>query len=190
MSLNQTRLIKPVKKLRRLLKKLDGDAAPEQVHDLRTSARRFEAAFGALALNDAGIPNSVLKELGRLRKRAGKVRDMDILTEFAAATRPKSEEECHVRLLEHLGARRQKEVGRLHAEVKQLRSGLRKELDQAASRITKLLRGKSPSTAADVVANATATAVRLAAQLSAPRRLNKTNLHPYRLKSRSYRIYC
>ena len=182
MSLNQTRLIKPVKKLRRLLKKLDGDAAPEQVHDLRTSTRRFEAAFGALALNDAGIPNSVLKELGRLRKRAGKVRDMDVLTEFAAAIRPNTEEECHVRLLEHLGARRQKEVGRLHAEVKQLRSGLRKELDQAASRITKLLRVKSPSAADGVVANATATAVRLAAQLSAPPRLNKTNLHPYRLK--------
>src|SRR5437868_5544967 len=182
MALNQTRLVKPVKKLRKLLKKLDGDAAPEQVHDLRTSARRFEAAFGALALNDAGISNSVLKELARLRKRAGKVRDMDVLTEFAAATRPKSDEECHVRLLEHLGARRQKEVGRLHAEVKQLRSGLRKELDQAAWRITKLLRGKSPSGADGVVANATATAVRLAAQLSAPPRLNKTNLHPYRLK--------
>ena len=55
-------------------------------------------------------------------------------------------------------------------------------MDQAASRIMKLLRGKSPSTADSVVANATATAVRLAAQLSAPPRLNKTNLHPYRLK--------
>ena len=31
MALNQTRLVKPVKKLRKLLKKLDGDAAPEQV---------------------------------------------------------------------------------------------------------------------------------------------------------------
>src|SRR5437868_13869249 len=166
MALNQTRLVKPVKKLRKLLKKLDGDAAPEQVHDLRTSARRFEAAFGALALSDASITNSVLKELGRLRNRAGKVRDMDVLTEFAAATRPKSEEECHVRLLEHLGARRQKAVGKLHAEVKQLRTGLRKELDQAASRITRLIRGKGPLTADSVVASATAKAVRLAAQLS------------------------
>src|ERR1700704_1632686 len=97
MALSQRRLVKPVKKLRKLLKKLDGDAAPEQVHDLRTSARRFEAAFGALALNDAGIPNSVLKEMGRLRKCAGKVGNMDVLTEFAAAPGRKSEKECRVR---------------------------------------------------------------------------------------------
>jgi CHAD domain-containing protein len=88
-ALKQTRLVKPVKKLRKLLNTLDSDSAPEQIHDLRTSARRFEAAFKALALEDAGIPKSVFKELGRLRKRAGKVRDMDVLTEFAAATRPR-----------------------------------------------------------------------------------------------------
>ena len=126
MAINQTRLVKPVKKLRKLLGKLDCDPAPEQVHDLRTNTRRFEAAFKALALDDAGIPKSVLKELGRLRKRAGKVRDMDVLTEFAAAVRPKGEEECHVRLLEHLGAQRQKQAGKLHAELKRLRPGVRK----------------------------------------------------------------
>jgi CHAD domain-containing protein len=139
-AIDQTRLVKPVKKLRKLLGKLNSDPPPEPIHDLRTSARHFEAAFGALDLDEAGVPKSVLKELGRLRKRAGKVRDMDVLTEFAAAVRPKSEEECHVRLLEHLGARRQKQAGKLRAEVKQIRPGLRKELDRASSRMTKLLR--------------------------------------------------
>jgi CHAD domain-containing protein len=182
MALDQTRLVKPVKKLRKLLGKLDSKPAPEQVHDLRTRARRFEAAFGALALDDAGIPKTLLKDLGRLRKRAGKVRDMDVLTEFAAAVSPKGQEECHVRLLEHLGARRQKQAAKLYSEVSQSRPGLRKELDQASSLMTKLL-GKKGNTAADrATANAAATAVRIAAQLATPARLNRTNLHPYRLK--------
>ena len=108
MPLNQIRLLKPVKKLRKLLGKRDSDAAPEQVHDLRTSARRFETASISLALEDAGIPKHVLKKLRRVRKRAGKVRDMDVLIEFAAAVRSQGEEECHIRLLERLGARRKK----------------------------------------------------------------------------------
>jgi CHAD domain-containing protein len=95
-------LVKPVKSLRKLLSKLDNDPAPEEVHGLRTSGRRFEAAFGDLALDDEGIPKSVLNELTRLRKRAGKLRYMDVLTEFAATVRLKGEEERHVRLLEHL----------------------------------------------------------------------------------------
>ena len=181
MALDQTRLTKPVKKLRKLIGKLDSDPAPEQVHDLRTSARRFEAAFSPLALDDARILKSVVKDLGRLRKRAGKVRDMDVLTEFAAAIRPQGDEECHVRLLEHLGARRQKQAGKLWAKLKQLSPGLRKALDRASSRMTKRLRRKDAATEKSM-ANAAATAVRLSAQLAFPPRLNRTNLHPYRLK--------
>jgi len=92
-ALDHTRLLKPLKKLRRLLNTLDSDSAPEHIHDLRTSARRIEAAFNALDLDDAGTPRSVIKELGRPRKRAGKVRDMDVLTEFAATINPKGEAE-------------------------------------------------------------------------------------------------
>ena len=51
-----------------------------------------------------------------------------------------------------------------------------------ASRMTKLLRRKGAGQADSAAANAAATAVRLSAQLGAPPRLNKTNLHPYRLK--------
>ena len=182
MAVKQTRLVKPVKKLRKLLSKLDRDPPPEQVHDLRTSARRVEAAFKALALDDAGIPKSVVKELRRLRKRAGKVRDMDVLTEFVASVHPKGEEECHVRLLEHLGAQRQRQAGKLYAELKRLRPGVRKELDDASLRMTRVLRRKSGGPADSVVTNAAARALKLCVQLAAPPRLDKTNLHPYRLK--------
>jgi len=186
-ALDQARLVKPAKKLRKQLGKLDSDPAPEQVHDLRTSARRFEAAFKTLALADEGVPKSVVKELGRLRKRAGKVRDMDVLTEFAAAVRPTGEEECHVRLLERLGAQRQKQAGKLRAELKGLRTELRKGLEGASSRMTRLVRRKGAGPLDSVVANAAAAAVSLTAQLAAPPRLNKTNLHAYRLKVKELR---
>lgn len=182
MALTPIRLVKPVKKLRKVLTTLDSNSAPEQIHDLRTNARRFDAVFKALDLEAEGIPKSVFKELGRLRKRAGKIRDMDVLTEFAAAIRPKEEAECHVRLLEHLGARRQKQAGKLHAEAKHLRRKLCKALGQVSSRIKGLFRGKESGAADRVVANAAAAAIRLSVQLTAPPRLNKTNLHPYRLK--------
>jgi hypothetical protein len=60
--------------------------------------------------------------------------------------------------------------------------GLPKGLDHASSRITRLLRGKDGDAVGAVAANAAATAVRLSVQLAGPPRLNKTNLHPYRLK--------
>jgi CHAD domain-containing protein len=70
----------------------------------------------------------------------------------------------------------------LNAEVRKRGPVLRKELDRASSRTVKLLRANGDGTADSIVATATATAVRLSAQLAAPPRLNKTNLHPYRLK--------
>ena len=182
MPLNLPRLVKPVKKLRKLLRKIDSDPRPDQVHDLRTNIRRFEAACEALVLEDAGVPKSVFRELDSLRKRAGKVRDMDVLTEFASAIRPKDEPECHVRLLEHLGARRQKEAAKLCAAVRRHRRKMRKKLGRAFSRITSLVREKGTAAVRSAAANATAAASRLSAELAVPTQLNKTNLHPYRLK--------
>ena len=42
MALDRNRLLKPVKKLRKLISRIHNDAAPEQVHNLRTASRRFE----------------------------------------------------------------------------------------------------------------------------------------------------
>ena len=82
-----------------------------------TNTRRFEAVFQALSLDEEGIDKELLKDLGRLRKSAGKVRDMDVLTAFASNVHPRGEEECLVKLLEHLGAQRKKQAGKLSAEA-------------------------------------------------------------------------
>ena len=93
MALHRNRLLKPVRKLRKLINRMDRRPAPGKVHDLRTNTRRFEAMFEALSLDAHGLGKSVLKDLGRLRKRAGKVRDLDVLTGFASTIHLQGEEE-------------------------------------------------------------------------------------------------
>jgi CHAD domain-containing protein len=65
------------RKLGRQLAKLAARPAPESVHKFRTSSRRVEALLDEL---DAADRNStkLLKMLARLRKKAGRVRDLDV----------------------------------------------------------------------------------------------------------------
>src|SRR5437867_2429721 len=121
MAVHRNRLLTPMKKLKKLIKKTDNQLTPDKVHDLRTNTRRFEAIFEAFSLDAQGMGRSVLKNLGRLRKRAGKVRDMDVLTNYASTVHRQGEEECVVQLLEHLGAQREKQAKKLSVEVKRLR---------------------------------------------------------------------
>lgn len=188
MALDRDRLVKPLTKLRKLIGKMDRQPAPGKVHDLRTNIRRFEAMFEALSLAEHGIGKAVLKDLGRLRKRAGRVRDLDVLTGFASTIQVQGEEECSIQLLEHLGAQRKKRAAKLYREAIRLRPSLRKDLKQASSVVAKLLR-KNTSTpnASPAAADATAAASKLAAGLAAPRRLGRKTLHPYRLKVRELR---
>ncbi|MCU1258257.1 MAG: hypothetical protein JWO80_1142 [Bryobacterales bacterium] len=183
MALDPDRVLKPVKKLRKLIDRVESESNPETVHDLRTTTRRFEAMFDALSLDAHGIGKAMLKDLGRIRKRAGKVRDMDVLTGFASTVHPQGDQECQVELLEHLGAQRKKQAAKLSAEAKNFHRPLRKNLKRAGSVLAKLLQENKNSDQGDSVSvEATASAVKLAVQLGTPPRLGRDNLHPYRLK--------
>lgn len=188
MAVDPKRLLKPAKKLRKLVRKLDRHPPPEEVHALRTNTRRFEAAFEALMLESQGDGKSIMKDLRRCRKRAGKVRDMDVLTGYASTVHLTGEEDCAVRLLEHLGAQRRKYASKLYAEVHRRRSSLRKDLKRTAAILTELVQanGDRPSGSA-AGSQAAGTAARLAVQLTAPEHLNRENLHPYRLKVKELR---
>jgi CHAD domain-containing protein len=183
MALDRNRLLKPARNLRKLVGRMKRNPPPEDVHDLRTNTRRFEAMFEALSLDGRGIDKAILKDLGRLRKRAGRVRDMDVLTAFASKLHPQGEEDCSVQLLEYLGAKRKKQAARLSAEASELRRPLRKELKRTKAVLTSLLRETGDADSGkDAAADATANAAKLAARLGTPQRLTRVNLHPYRLR--------
>ena len=67
----------------------------------------------------------LLKILGKIRKRAGKVRGMDVLVGFASGVKPDGEQDCSVQLLEHLGTERRKKAKRLHVQIAEYTSTAR-----------------------------------------------------------------
>ncbi|MCU1300491.1 MAG: hypothetical protein JWQ87_775 [Candidatus Sulfotelmatobacter sp.] len=188
MALDANRAEKPVRKLRKLLKKMPSVPGADEVHDFRTSSRRIEAMLQSLSLNSGNKCRRILKELSRLRKRAGKVRDMDVLTDYLLGlSHLEKEKECSVQLLEHLGAQRQRYAKKFDSAREQSASELNKRLKQIS--MVKVLpsNGKKNPNGDSVSAEVTASALKLLAGLTQPTRLGKTNLHPYRLKVKELR---
>ena len=111
---------KPGRKLRKLLKRMGARPTPEQVHDFRTNSRKLEANLEAFGMGGSRLGKRVLKPLSRFRKRAGKIRDMDVLTSYAASIQPQdSEKDCAVQLLEYLGAKRRRHAKKFNGASRQ-----------------------------------------------------------------------
>src|SRR5438309_11468812 len=92
MALDAYRAERPVRKLRKLLKKMPALPGPDNIHDFRTNSRRVEATLQALSLDSGNNCRRILKELSRLRKRAGRVREMDVLTDYLLSVSPQYKE--------------------------------------------------------------------------------------------------
>jgi len=115
MALDAKRIQKQTRKLRKLLKKMLRVPAPEEIHRFRTNARRFQTLLETFELDTAKNGRKLANDVAKLRKRAGKVRDLDVLTAYASGIdHGSSERECSVRLLEHLGAQRAKQARKFH----------------------------------------------------------------------------
>jgi CHAD domain-containing protein len=164
---------------------MPADPSPGQVHDFRTNARKFEAIVSAHRLNSNG---KQLKHLAKLRKQAGKVRDMDVLTAYAAElSLDGSETDCSVRLLEHLGIQRQKHVTKFRKAVKQYSPAVRSALKKASRKFEKGLDKAGSPAASETASDVTGSAVELVSQLSRSVRFNKESLHGYRKKIKALR---
>ena len=74
------------RKLIRQASKLASKPSPENIHRFRTSTRRVEVLVTDLALEQGRNDKKLLKLLDRLRKKAGRVRDLDV--EIAALAQP------------------------------------------------------------------------------------------------------
>jgi CHAD domain-containing protein len=84
--------------------------SPEQVHNLRTRTRRIEA----LTLTSRRNERPLLQELAPVRRKAGKVRDMDVFSGFSASLHSdQREDQSVIELLEYLGAERYRRCRKL-----------------------------------------------------------------------------
>jgi CHAD domain-containing protein len=184
MMLNSKQLLKPVQKLRKTIKKLPKNPSPEQVHRLRTRSRRVEAAARALKLDETKRGRRLLRAVAPVRKRAGKVRDLDVLTGLTASIangiQSSGSEQQAIQLLHSLGLKRFRFAKQLYEGV----AGKRKKALRRLKSFSKLIQRKMAEAkrAGPGVqrwqTGPTAAAVYLSASLAAWPKLSEENLHP------------
>jgi CHAD domain-containing protein len=133
MSLDRKRGRMVFEKLERDLAKLSSELRPQNVHGFRTATRRLHILLIELALHPDHRNKKLLKLLGRIRKRAGKLRDLDVqlaaLRSFKAPREPRRK----TQLVNELIEMRDRQEKKLRKSLnKDTVSNLRKQLKRAA----------------------------------------------------------
>jgi CHAD domain-containing protein len=190
MALNTERIVNNIQKLRKLLKRRSKLRRPEGVHELRTRTRRLEAVLPATGLDSGRNEKEVLRLLKPMRKKAGAVRDMDVLTALLLQFHvDEDERDCEVQLVEHLGAQRYRQGKTLRRIAKANAGELRLRLKSVASEITAISSSQRDSASGETAPreNAAVSALELASELADPKILNRRNLHSYRKKVKQLR---
>jgi len=109
------------RKLERSLAKLPSGKQRESVHDFRTSARRLQTLLEDVLPDQSRNQKKLLRTLSRIRKRAGKVRDLEVQLAALRSLKIPQEPRRKTQLVDYLLE--------LHAErEKNLRKALTKEM--------------------------------------------------------------
>src|SRR5438876_201453 len=119
----------------RQIGRLAKTTTPDNVHRFRTNSRRVEALVSELTPEN-GNQRKLLKLLSKLRKKAGKVRDLDVQIAFLKELRVPDRHDHRAQLMEWLEteqARRQKKLAKSFdtATVQELRKRLRRGHSEA-----------------------------------------------------------
>ena len=130
---------KAMRELSKTLKSLLDDPAPKEVHKLRTAARRVEAIATVLAHSDEKRSRRLLKSIEPVRKAAGGVRDMDVLTANARRLARRSAGDSLTRLLDHLQIARRQNAEKLRRVLARRRDAAREDLKQYARMVRSAL---------------------------------------------------
>jgi CHAD domain-containing protein len=186
MAFDALRLVKPFETVSKATKSTGKLDDPKRVHKLRTNTRRIEATLAAMDVVSAARKKELLKALNKVRKAAGKVRDMDVLIGKAADVSVEGERNCQIRVLEFLGAERRRLGAELKDEIRSYRKELRKGLKKASRRLRTLL-GAANEEQKAAEASAASRALEISAGLRRYRALNRRNLHEYRKQGKQLR---
>jgi CHAD domain-containing protein len=133
MSLDRKRGRMVFEKLERDLTKLSSELRPQSVHGLRTATRRLQILLMELALHPDRRNKKLLKSLGRIRKRAGKLRDLDVQLAALHSFKSPREPRRKTQLVNQLIEMRDKQEKKLRKSLdKDTVGDLRKQLKRAA----------------------------------------------------------
>lgn len=104
-------------KLEQDLVKLSSKPRAENVHRFRTGTRRLQILLGELSPKLDRGQNKLLKLLGRVRKRAGKVRDLDVQLAALRSLKIPREPRRKTQMVNHLIELRGRQEKKLHNAV-------------------------------------------------------------------------
>jgi CHAD domain-containing protein len=164
-------------KLKSHLSKLPESSAPESVHRFRTYSRRVEVLLGELASDHSGNEKKLLKILAKLRKKAGKVRDLDVQSELLRSLKSPQAAEHKAQLQRFLSGERAKRQKKLiKAFDKETVAELRKRL-RRAERDIEIPEKLEPVSVASGLVN----------QVQSDGPMNEETLHQYRIAGKRAR---
>jgi CHAD domain-containing protein len=188
MALEQRKVKKAARKLRKFLKADASHVTPEEIHRLRTTIRKLEAAADAVLVKPNRRERASLREIGRIRKRAGKIRDMDVLTADAISMSKVTGQQDHlIELVHHLGAKRYKQAKRLCSLVQRKGGVISKGVKRLSTRLRRRMSSSNSRDDSSGPEEALASVIHLLRDLKRPPTLSPQNLHPYRLKVKKLR---
>src|SRR5690349_1677083 len=181
MSFDIQRIQKSTRKVRQFLRKNSRRPGAGAIHNLRTSARRLRTHYKTLGLNSKRRVRRMLRSLRIIRKQAGTIRDMDVLTGHTLTLQQPGEQDCLGQLREYLGAKRNIFAKKLELVIDETGGQLGQDLKRNFKVPEKLLdrRDTGDSSTPDAVQVVMAKAIRLSVDLRAPATLNENNLHRY-----------
>jgi len=171
-------------KLRRITRPASS-AKPDSVHQLRTTVRRVETMLAATSQAPGRKERKLLKALARLRRRAGKVRDLDVQIEALGSLRLESiarDRAAVMAFLEKARARREKKL--LAALEDEAEDGLQKRLHSISIR----LQSGAPKPAPGAEKRFVSAALdKFAAMVKQRGALSEANLHNFRMDCKRVR---
>lgn len=177
---DQDKLRKTFSRFGKSLKRALRSTSPKHVHQLRTSSRRLEAAIRAL-MTDAADPRvrRLLKAVMSLRKKAGRVRDFDVMVRFGSELAAPGQDEALAQLLDHIETARRKAARKLYVSISRRIQDTRRRLKRGQSLVPPDFDGQQAQIAS--------TAARISGELASWPRVSPTNLHAHRIKLKELR---
>lgn len=185
MSLDADHVQQLAGRLRRLLEQTRQEAQVERVHHLRTNIRRVESLLQAAPATPFKGKAKLLKRLKRVRRKAGRVRDLDVQLAALASFRLASATSAQQRLQARLEQKRNRQAGQLRRRLKRAtRCKLEGGLQLAEEHLAEA--GRHADAAAH--RQAAATVHRRFARMNRPLdTLSDPELHGYRIQCKRLR---
>ena len=169
------------------ISRLSSGAKPETVHQLRTTIRRIETLVATTWPAPGRKQEKLLKQLSRLRCRAGKVRDLDVQIEALASLRLESITRDRARVMAFLEKARAKRESKLLKSFRdEVDAGLHKRLNRTSERLQQEFRKPAHRDAAENRFLAEALD-KFAALVKERPTLTETNLHEFRMDCKRVR---